>query len=89
MSEMNHVNDDALVFMDELSDDQLKVAIDDARARQAALLQSIYFNDQQALRLLRLYVTLGLAAAAGAISSGAPCQTVKPHLSLPPLGGVQ
>lgn len=55
-----------------LNDDYLKVALDDARARQTALLQLIYFTDQQAMGLLRLYVTIGLAAAAGAAAGLGP-----------------
>lgn len=52
--------------------DALKMAIDDARVRQAAVLQLIYFTDQQALGLLRLYVTLGLGAVAGTAAGLGP-----------------
>lgn len=48
--------------------DLIKLALDDVRARQKALLDLILFQDQQAMGLLRLYVTLGLAAASGAVA---------------------
>jgi hypothetical protein len=51
-----------------LKDDELKFGAEDARSRHAALLQLIYFTDQQAMALLRLYVTLGLATASGALA---------------------
>jgi len=46
----------------------MRFAIDDARVRHKALADLIYFLDQQALRLLGLYVSVGLAAAAAAIT---------------------
>jgi hypothetical protein len=49
-----------------LKSDEVKLALDDVRARQIALLQLIYFTDQQAIGLLRLYVTVGVAAATAA-----------------------
>jgi len=49
-----------------MTDDEFKLVIDDARHRQTALLNLIVFTDQQALGLLRLYVTIGVAAATGA-----------------------
>src|SRR5690606_29655615 len=55
-----------------LDTDQLQVALDDARARQTALLQLIYFTDQQAMSLLRLYVTIAVATATGAATGFAP-----------------
>jgi hypothetical protein len=48
--------------------DKLKLAIDDIRARHKALYDLIIFTDQQAMGYLRLYVTLGLATASGAVS---------------------
>lgn len=48
--------------------DIIKLALDDARARQTALVQLMYFTDQQALGLLRLYVTLGTASATAAVT---------------------
>src|SRR5215218_8774741 len=49
-----------------LNGDMWKIAIEDARARHAAIVNLIYFTDTQALGLLRLYVTIGLAAASAA-----------------------
>ncbi|RYE36917.1 MAG: hypothetical protein EOP21_14505, partial [Hyphomicrobiales bacterium] len=47
----------------------LKVALDDMRARQLALLTLILATDQKALALYRLYVTIALASLAGAFGS--------------------
>lgn len=46
-----------------LNHDHLKFALDDARTRQAALVELIYSIERQAAGLLRLYVTLGLTSA--------------------------
>jgi len=62
--------------------DELKLVLDDARHRQAAMLQLIYFTDQQALGLLRLYITLGIAAATGAVAILAPGSWLPPSASL-------
>jgi hypothetical protein len=48
--------------------DDWKIAIEDARARQTALVGLIYFTDTQAMGLLRLCVTIGTATASGAIA---------------------
>lgn len=51
------------------------VALDDVRARHQAVVDLIYFTDQQATTLLQLYVTVGLAlatAAATALSGATP-----------------
>jgi hypothetical protein len=48
--------------------DKLKLAFDDMRVRHKGLLDLIVLTDQQALGLLRLYVTLGAAAASGAVA---------------------
>lgn len=45
--------------------DLLKLMFDDVRARQKAVLDLILWQDQQAMGLLRLYVTLGTATASG------------------------
>ncbi len=50
--------------MSELAD--LKVALDDMRARQLALVNLILFTDQKAIALFRLYVTIAIAAGATA-----------------------
>ncbi|ODR98396.1 hypothetical protein AUC68_08105 [Methyloceanibacter methanicus] len=41
----------------------MQFAIDDARQRHAALTELIYFTDSQAMALLRLYSTVGIAMA--------------------------
>lgn len=51
-----------------LEKDDWKIAIEDARFRQNALMQLIYAGDRQALSLLRLFLTLAVAAAGGALS---------------------
>lgn len=52
-----------------LADEDLKIAIDDARARHAAIVQLIYFTDSQAMSLLNYYTTIGVAAATGAVAA--------------------
>lgn len=49
--------------------DEFRNVVDDARARHAAVVALIYFTDQQAMALLRLYVTLGIATASGAAAA--------------------
>lgn len=49
-----------------LTTDETRFALEDARRRQAALLDLIYSIESQAGRLLSLYVTLGLASASAA-----------------------
>ena len=49
-----------------LTADEMRFALDDARQRQAALLDLIYSIERQAGSLLSLYVTLGLASASAA-----------------------
>lgn len=51
-----------------LSNDDWKIALDDARKRHEALTALILFTDTQALNLLKLYLTLGIAAASGAFA---------------------
>lgn len=51
-----------------LSGDDWKLAIDDARTRHEAVTGLIFFTDTQAANLLRLYLTLGAAAASGAVA---------------------
>lgn len=54
-----------------LEKDELKIAVEDARARQAALVQLVYFIDTQAMNFLRTYITIqagtvsAIAIAAG------------------------
>lgn len=52
-----------------INPDDWKIAIEDARHRHAAVIAVIYFTDSQAMALLRVYVTVGLATAAGAVAS--------------------
>lgn len=52
-----------------LEKDDWKIALEDARARHGALVNLIYFTDAQAVNLLRLYVTIASASAAGSIAS--------------------
>jgi hypothetical protein len=52
-----------------MDNDLFKIAIDDARNRHKAVLDLIYFTDNQAMNLLRLYVTLALAATSAIIAS--------------------
>jgi hypothetical protein len=49
-----------------LADEDLKTAIDDARARHVAVVQLIQIADTHAMSLLTFYTTLGVAAATGA-----------------------
>jgi hypothetical protein len=51
-----------------MSEDDLKIAIDDARHRHLALVNLILFTDQKAMAVFRLYVTIGIAAAAAGIA---------------------
>lgn len=49
--------------------EDFKLAFDDVRARQGALVSLIIFTDQKAMAVFRMYVTLGIAAGvAGAAS---------------------
>lgn len=60
-----------------LSPDVIKVVFDDVRARQSALLGLIYFVERQAMNLLRLFITAGVAMVA-AFAAGV--QSVNPIL---------
>lgn len=55
--------------MGSLSDGEFRTVIEDARARHAAVVALIYAADAQALSLMRLYVTLSIAAVSGAAAS--------------------
>ncbi len=48
-------------------DDEWKTAIDDARQNHAAVIDLIFFTERKALGLVRLYITLALASAGGAV----------------------
>lgn len=60
-----------------LDPDDWSTAIDDARARHAAGVGLIYASDTQALALLSLFSTLGLAAAAG-VAATIPTKSTLP-----------
>lgn len=46
-----------------------RILVEDARYRHGAVVALITSIDAQAMRFMRLYVTIGIAAAAGAVSS--------------------
>jgi len=46
----------------------LKIVLDDVRARNLALHNLILYNDRQAMDLFRLYVTIAVAGAAAALA---------------------
>jgi hypothetical protein len=52
-----------------LLDDELPIALEDARTRHQSLIDLILFNDQQAMSLLSVYVTLATAAAGLALTT--------------------
>ncbi len=52
-----------------LEKDDWKIALEDARVRHGSVVNLICFTDSQAVNLLRLYVTIASASAAGAITS--------------------
>ncbi len=55
--------------MQTLDKDDFRTILEDARARHAAVVALIYFNDTQAMNLLRLYLTVGVATLSGAIAA--------------------
>ena len=52
----------------DLAKDEFSTAIEDVRTRQAALVSLIYQTDAQAIALLQLYATLGIATTSGAVA---------------------
>ena len=54
--------------MQTLDKDDFRTIIEDARARHAAVVALIYFNDTQAMNLLRLYLSIGVASASAAVA---------------------
>lgn len=54
------------------SKDLIGIAIEDARSRHAATFELVRFTDSQAMSLLGLYVTLGIATVSGAAFGLAP-----------------
>lgn len=55
--------------MNPIDKEDFKTIIEDARARHAAVINLIFFTDRQAMTLLRLYLTFGIASASGAVAS--------------------
>lgn len=68
--------------------EETRFALDDARQRQAALLNLIYSIERQASDLLRLYVTLALAAASAATASVVTKSSILSVLGAPLLAAV-
>jgi len=50
-----------------LERDELKIAVEDARARQTALVQLMYFLDTQAMNFLRTYITIEAAVVSAIV----------------------
>ena len=65
-----------------LNPDDWKVAIEDARTRHKAIVDLIYFTEQQAMGLLRLYITLAVAAASAAIAAWSKGSVVPPEVGV-------
>lgn len=59
-------------FMANLAESEFRTIIEDARTRHAAVISLMYAIDIQAIALLRLYVTLGIATASGTIAGLGP-----------------
>lgn len=55
---------------------EFRTIIEDARARHSAVVTLMYHLDQQAIGLLRLYATLGVATASGALAGFGGSQIV-------------
>jgi hypothetical protein len=66
-----------------LTHEQWRFAIEDARARHEAILTLIYATDRQAMSMLSLYVTLGLATASVFVASIDPSQCPRRRPSRP------
>lgn len=64
--------------MAELFETEFRTVIEDARTRHAAVLALIYFTDQQAMGLMRLFMTVGIATASGA-AAGLTSSTLLPR----------
>ncbi len=66
-----------------LNEEQKRFAIEDARTRQGAIVALILATDQQAIALLSLYVTLGLATTSAMIGGLSSPTFLPPGLILP------
>lgn len=60
--------------------------IEDARARQSAVISLIYFTDVQAVNFLRLYITIAAAAGSGAAAAMGSSLPSKPELIASTMG---
>ena len=63
-----------------LDKDELKIAIEDARARQSALVSLIYFIDTQAMNFLRCYITIEAGAVSLLVAAAASSWTFKAEI---------
>lgn len=62
--------------MSDLPEKEFRTVIEDARARHTAVIGLLYFTDTQAMLLLRLYVTLGIATVSGSAAGFSSSQFV-------------
>jgi len=69
--------------MAQLDETEFRTIIDDVRTRHAAVVALIYMTDRQAMGLLRLYVTLGMATATGAAAGFGTISTGQAFVSRP------
>jgi hypothetical protein len=69
-----------------LTSEEWRFAIEDARTRHAGMLELVAATDQQAMSLISLYVTLGLATASGFVASIAHDGAIPDVLTFPLLG---
>lgn len=68
--------------MADLATSEFRTVIEDIRVRQAALVTLIYATDVQAMALLRLYATLGIATVSGAIAGLSSSSIISQPLGL-------
>lgn len=65
-----------------MNNDRFKIAIDDVRTRHKAVVDLIYFTDNQAMNLLRLYISIGLASSSIAIASFSNDSNIPPEVGV-------
>lgn len=65
--------------MPTIEDTEFRTIIEDARVRHAAGVALIMATDSQAMALMRLYVTVGIATASGAAAGLSTAATFVPH----------
>lgn len=66
---------------EKFDDDHLKLALEDARGRHAAVIELTLFIDRQAMQLLRLFVSLAIATAGAALAGLGESAIVPPALA--------